>query len=85
MLKYMLLSCTERDIEPPQFFDTPEAAYAQMEKELLEQIGSFDNYVEGEDYEISERCAWANPHCNSDWVILPLSITGSEVSLLEAE
>ena len=50
MLKLMLIDVADRSISPPQFFDSVEAAHAQMEKELLEQLDSYDYYKESDDY-----------------------------------
>jgi hypothetical protein len=80
MTKYMLVSCTEREFDAPRFFDTRKDAHAQMESELLEQIGSFDDCSKGDEYGIEESSAWANPHVNSDWVIYALSVENGAVS-----
>jgi hypothetical protein len=74
MKKYMLISTVEREFMPPQFFDTPEAAHAMMEKELLGRIGSYDDHTEEYDYGISGDSAWSNVHVHSDWAIYMLTV-----------
>ena len=82
MLKYMLIDTVDREISTPQFFDSAEAAHAQMEKELLEQLDSYDYYKEGDDYQISELSAWANPHVDSDWLIFKVLIENGEITVI---
>ena len=81
MLKYMLVDVVDREISKPQFFDSAEAAQAQVEKELLEQLGSYDDYIESDDYQISESSAWGNPHCDSDWMIFKILVEEETITV----
>jgi hypothetical protein len=70
MSKHILIAITERNVHQPQYFDSLELAQAQMEKELLEEIGAYEYRIDREDYGIDSHDAWANTHhINSDWAI----------------
>jgi hypothetical protein len=79
--KYMLISTAEREFLTPAFFDTKEESHKQMTSELLEQIGSFENYEKDVDYGVDETGAWANVHINSDWAIYKVTAVNGTVSI----
>lgn len=73
-MKFMLMSCVEREIDVPRVFDTLKDAQEVMNNELIRVLGSPDDYDKDDDYGIGEYTAWANVRDNCDWKILCISV-----------
>ncbi len=82
--RYMLISCCERKINAPRFFDTHEEAQYKMCEQLAEALGMTAEevkaaYESGGDFDhpdvgLTEDTAWATSlnHENWDWQIFDL-------------
>lgn len=70
-MKYIYINVADREIFPPQKFDTLAEAQAEMRKDFLNAIGKHTvledeninlatGYYSCDDFEISETTAWVN-------------------------
>lgn len=81
-MKYMLISCCEREIGVPEFFVTHEEAFDAMCRYVSDTVGASvasvkETYLNGEEYDeetcVLENSAWTQSfHNNYDWKIFNL-------------
>ena len=69
MIKYMLISCCERNISPPEFYDTYAEAWDEMNKQFKDV--NVDDEGECGDW---EAFGSTKNHDNIDWQIFELEV-----------
>ena len=75
---YILVECIEREINPPEFFETGEQAYNVMAQRMAENLGiQVDEIETYDDYDIgiSKSVAWISDYhgLNYDWKIFKVN------------
>ena len=81
---YILVECIDREINPPEFFETEEQAYNEMTQRIADilniQAGDIETYDEY-DIGISKSCAWINDyhHLNYDWKLFRIETSDNSL------
>lgn len=72
--KFVLIEVVERTITTPEFFDTYDEAYRNMEKRYIETASAGCDEGDEPDGELNEWDAWCESanHDNCDWAIFEI-------------